>query len=173
MTSKQLAHRKQQMQALREKGYTLQSIGERFNISRERVRQIINNAGYKRRQPIIMTFRRTCYICREPLNIDKNEYKFCTHCRKYNKIDKGRERVRGIVRGRDNNTCQACGKVWDGKSKRLDVHHLKGKCGLKTRDYDSPNTIHDLITVCHKCHYNLHDHQAYGDHNGDNHTIHL
>ncbi|CAN0387275.1 unnamed protein product, partial [Phaeothamnion confervicola] len=46
--------------------------------------------------------------------------------------------------------------------KRLDVHHLEGLCGKLSHKYDRPEMAHTLITVCHKCHYNLHDHAQNG-----------
>jgi protein-arginine kinase activator protein McsA len=75
------------------------------------------------------------------------------------------------VRGRDDNTCQVCGYKWESRMengreghKRLDVHHLEGLCGKLTRKYDSLDMAHKLITVCHKCHHNLHDNAKYGKH---------
>jgi len=68
----------------------------------------------------------------------------------------GRELVREAVRRRDNRTCQMCSKKWDSSLRRFDVHHLNNLCGKKSRKYDKvANTIY-LITLCHKCHMNLH-----------------
>jgi hypothetical protein len=32
------------------------------------------------------------------------------------------------------------------------------------QESDRPDMLHKLIIVCHKCHYNLHDHQQNGAH---------
>lgn len=155
---------------LREKGETQASIARKLNISHQRISQLLHPKP--RRTPIIMTNRKTCYICRCALNPQKNELKFCEKCRRTNALNVGgRDFTRGLVRGRDNNTCQSCGKVWTS-GRRFDVHHLKGQCGKKTRSYDDAASTHSLITVCHKCHYNLHDHRAYGK-DIDRHLIHI
>lgn len=78
----------------------------------------------------------------------------------------GRERTRYIVRRRDNYSCQNCGEVRlpkeCGKGKKfkksLDVHHLFGLCGKKSRLYDKTSEINNLITLCHRCHYNHPEH---------------
>lgn len=82
----------------------------------------------------------------------------------------GRGRIRHMVRTRDNYTCQNCSlvrtpqevneynKKYPGKMKSLDVHHLGGMCGKKTRAYDSMEDMSKLITLCHKCHFNHPEH---------------
>lgn len=78
----------------------------------------------------------------------------------------GRDRVRMLVRIRDNFTCRDCGEVRlpseCGKGKRyernLDIHHLGEMCGQNSRGYDSLDAIDDLITLCHKCHFNRPEH---------------
>jgi len=92
----------------------------------------------------------------------------------------GREHTRAKVRERDGWTCKDCGLVRTiqqvrdhndrfgsgvkkGKIKSLDVHHLNGLCGLKSRKYDRVSDMHELITLCHKCHYNRHDHRKVVD----------
>lgn len=159
--------RNEEISSLRKKGYTLQEIGSRFSISRERVRQLTSAAYLSKNRPkkwytASQSFRRTCYICRVRLT---EPTRFCEKCIKENKLNVGgKELPRGIVRGRDNNTCQVCGYKWKGwEKKRLDVHHLEGLCGKHTRDYDRPEMLFKMITVCHKCHYNLHDHSKYGE----------
>jgi len=148
----------------RGKGRTLADIGRELHISRERVRQIaddVRNAPRVRWSIASQSYRRTCFICRSIL---ESPSKYCKSCIKTNKLDVGgRDLVRGVVRGRDNNTCQVCGYVWNPKQpKRLDVHHLDGLCGKLTKKYDNFDMMNKLITVCHKCHYNLEDHR----HNG-------
>lgn len=66
----------------------------------------------------------------------------------------GRDRTREIVRMRDNHTCQDCGYVWQQGTRRLDIHHLNGLCGMRSKEYDRIDDVGGLITLCHKCHYN-------------------
>jgi len=64
--------------------------------------------------------------------------------------------VREKVRVRDNHTCQKCLKVWIKGRRRFDVHHLDIKMESKRDiDYDR-NNMDKMITLCHKCHLNLH-----------------
>lgn len=64
------------------------------------------------------------------------------------------EQIKETVRERDNFTCQKCFRIWSGKEKQFDVHHLE----LKMEGLGSKNTLYDLqnmnklITYCHKCH---------------------
>lgn len=75
-------------------------------------------------------------------------------------ITGGRDLNREKVRIRDKHTCQDCKRVWDGKERRFDVHHLNNLCGKKSRSYDKVSEIHDLITLCHKCHFNRPEHTS-------------
>ncbi len=76
----------------------------------------------------------------------------------------GRERTRMLVRLRDNFTCQDCGLIRTPKqaksqNKRLfDIHHLNRLCGKMSRGYDRVSDMHKLVTLCHGCHFNRHDH---------------
>lgn len=85
----------------------------------------------------------------------------------------GRDRVRSLVRARDRYKCQNCGlirrpeevkehnknkKGLMGKMKSLDVHHIGGLCGKSSKGYDKAEMLPKLISLCHKCHYNRHDH---------------
>ena len=61
------------------------------------------------------------------------------------------------VRERDNYTCQKCGE----SQKRVIVHHLdwRGKeRGRKAKDYN--NELSNLLTLCDKCHNNIHRHKS-------------
>lgn len=60
-----------------------------------------------------------------------------------------------LVFERDHYTCQDCGKTHD--ETRLDVHH-KDRTGRNFIEQGKPsnNGIHNLITLCHKCHGRLH-----------------
>lgn len=87
----------------------------------------------------------------------------------------GRDYVREQVRRRDKHTCQDCGIVrktkdifnynsklptLKGRKKALDIHHLNGLCGKKSKQYDSKKNMIYLITLCHKCHYNRPEHKC-------------
>lgn len=52
------------------------------------------------------------------------------------------------VRERDNQTCQICGKEWDGTGPRFDVHHID--------DNKNNFEIGNLITLCKSCHTKSH-----------------
>ena len=67
----------------------------------------------------------------------------------------GRDYWREWVRIRDKQTCQKCGKKWRKGERRLDIHHLKGLCGRKTRLYYHRSEAKNLQTICHFCHLNL------------------
>jgi hypothetical protein len=68
----------------------------------------------------------------------------------------GRDLIREKIRIRDNHTCQICNKIWIRGLRRFDVHH-KDCIKDKSRQYDNYETEKDnLITLCHKCHLNLH-----------------
>lgn len=134
--------------------FTLTSIGIEHGISRQRVKQICAATFKKPKKADFFYY---------PPELQKI-LKF----RKKNNRS-GRERTRDIVRFRDKYTCQSCGFVRTpemvkehnqaqptakGKIKSLDVHHLDGLCGKKTKQYDTTSSIESLITLCHKCHFN-------------------
>lgn len=85
----------------------------------------------------------------------------------------GREYTRHKVRERDNYSCRDCGQQrtpefvkkanincigLKNRIRLFDVHHLNGLCGKKSRKYDSIKDIDNLITLCHKCHFNRPEH---------------
>lgn len=80
---------------------------------------------------------------------------------------KGREYTRSLVRERDNYQCQDCGRIRTPKrAKKLDkrmfdVHHLNGLCGKKSHKYDRVSDMFNLITLCHKCHFNRPEHKSH------------
>lgn len=64
--------------------------------------------------------------------------------------------VREIIRIRDNHICQKCKKMWISGNRRFDVHHLDGEMeSTQNIKYDKEN-MDRLVTLCHKCHLNLH-----------------
>ena len=55
-----------------------------------------------------------------------------------------------------DNRCQKCKKRWKKNTRRLDVHHLDGQCGIMTFSYDGIRSKVGLVALCHKCHIGLH-----------------
>lgn len=70
----------------------------------------------------------------------------------------GTYRTRELVRMRDNRTCQSCLRKWKQGERRLDVHHLGGMCGKKSKKYDRVADMPHLLTLCHRCHFNHKEH---------------
>ena len=156
MTYKELVKRNKQILKLRANRFKLKEIGEKFGITKERVRQIILVKG--KVSPLL-----------HPIHLHLQKY-----LTSVGKVT-GREVAREMVRLRDKHTCQDCEKVLTtkkvckynktlktqkGKIKSLDVHHTKGQCGKNSLGYDSPKDISGMVTLCHKCHYNRPEHRA-------------
>ena len=72
----------------------------------------------------------------------------------------GIDRTREMVRKRDDWTCQDCGKKWVEGKRRFDCHHLNGLCGKKSKKYDKISEMDEMITLCHKCHFNRPEHKT-------------
>ncbi len=139
--------RKQKIIELRNSGKSFTEIGKIYKISRQRAQQVFSSKKVSKPRVSKYTSAGLSYII--PLE--------------------GRERNRELVRVRDNHTCQDCGfrltyktvqktnsKIvgLKGKIKSLDIHHTKGLCGKKSTGYDKINELKNLVTLCHKCHYN-------------------
>lgn len=127
---------------MRNSGKTYREIADKYGISRQAVMGRVKKGKPKPQKTI------------DPLWVGVPKWK-----------RQGRERVRGFVRLRDKYTCQDCGKVLlpenvPPKGKSLDVHHLNGLCGKKSRGYDKKEDMHILVTLCHKCHYNRPEHTS-------------
>lgn len=102
-----------------------------------------------------------CYLCGvlcEKSPSLATMFRICSPCRAELNLFKGRERTREARRIRDGHTCQMCGKMKLPGKRRLDIHHLRGVCGKKSRSYDKLEELDNLITLCHKCHFNMPDH---------------
>lgn len=155
--------RNKEIYKLRESGLTLQEVGNKFSITRERVRQIcyrLSPAGLIqiRKIGIEKEYQRKWLEERfssiPNFNFEKSNIAVLTGMK-----SGGRDRYRELVRVRDNHTCQACFKVWEKGQRRFDVHHLdekmEGKSHLRgASEYDA-NNLNKMITLCHKCHLNL------------------
>lgn len=61
-------------------------------------------------------------------------------------VNYGYANARAHALDRDNYTCQCCG----AKKVRLEVHHIR------FRKYGGSDDLENLITLCEKCHYDLH-----------------
>ena len=132
------------IQELRNKGWTLQRIGNKLKLSRDRIRQVLNDPPKLK----ILAIPKPPFVP-QPLFLREKS---------------GREYTRMLVRMRDNFTCQNCGITRTPEmakmenKKMFDVHHLYGLCGKKSKNYDKKEDIETLLTLCHKCHFNRHDH---------------
>lgn len=135
------------MVEMRDKRYTLQAIGNMFGVSRERVRQIVNNITLN--SPIPPIHHKILTPARQKLLGLPN-----------NPIKTGqRDRVREWVRIRDKRTCQICYRVWKEGERRFDVHHLdekqEGRSGETGRSKWDFANMHRMVTLCHRCHLRL------------------
>src|SRR3989344_3286690 len=95
---------------LRKQGKRLQEIGNIFNCTREMIRYVLLE------KPVKIYL---CFFCKIVLDGIKNIKFYENH-----KLLEGRDRLRELVRIRDNHTCQKCGKKWIEGTRRLDIHHL-------------------------------------------------
>jgi 5-methylcytosine-specific restriction endonuclease McrA len=130
-------------------------IGKLLNLTRQRVHQI---------------FKKTDFYKNQKLEIP-NEIKKLLGNKNITKVtgmgNGSRDRIRELVRIRDNHTCQICKKVWVKGQRRFDVHHEDESREGMDRDYrklrlsgysivKEDRTILDrMTTLCHKCHLNL------------------
>ncbi len=161
--------------------YTLEYIGNKFNITKQRVHQIIKTGGkVAELKPLKIYHCRTC-----PTPVKTRYSKYCKK-HKREKSDlliylqsigrEGREFTREKVRIRDNWTCKDCREYrptknifkynqkiigLKGKKKALDIHHIDGNCGKNSTGYDSSKDLTTMIAICHRCHYNRPEHRVH------------
>lgn len=167
---KELIKRLEHIKALKKSGKSLRQIGKKFGLSHQRIAQLLVFE-----HKIIKPLEKKCITCFEEFVTYCDKKKRCSNCSDLLKNKGGRDLVRFLVRLRDNFTCQDCGLVKNdneikvlnskkkglkGKIKSLDVHHLNGLCGKKSKGYDKMTEIPNLITLCHKCHYNRPEHKC-------------
>ena len=125
--------RKAEIIKIRNTGLSYRKIGKLFGVSGQCIHQTLNRK-YKAKPFLSFPFGKigTC--------------------------GSGRDRIRELVRMRDNYTCQECKKVWEIGQRRFDVHHLDEKydgMGHSIPTGYDRNNLNKLITLCHKCHFNL------------------
>ena len=151
MTEKKLEKRKKDIVKLIEKRLTYNQVGKMYGISRQRVHQIVKE--FKNPKPK-KPYTKLDIMPKTKVKIDKLNIARITGM-----SSGSRDRVRELIRIRDNHTCQICGKVWKTWQRRLDVHHID--CVKeKTNQCDNYEKEKDnMITLCHKCHLNLPEHR--------------
>lgn len=150
------------MKQLRDSGITYEEIGRRAGISKQRAYNIINRnekinkQGYKTNIKIdIEAIKKKM----DYLQKIKPDFSGKINITKLTGIKSGsRERIRELVRIRDNWTCQSCGTKWIIGQRRLDVHHLD-EDSEKTRKCDKIEDMYNMITLCHRCHLNIPGHK--------------
>lgn len=151
--------RDEDIRILSMEGYSLAQLSKKYNISRERVRQIRNYEKIKKereekKNSQIKKFQvRVSSFC---VNCEKSSTYGYDYCKDHEYLKKlqGREVTREKVRIRDNHTCQHCNRKWNDGERRFDVHHLDDD-GTKTREYDKWENSTNLITLCHACHIGI------------------
>jgi predicted transcriptional regulator len=171
---------------LRNEGNTFLEIGKVLGISGQRVQQIFSGYRspsliYKRKSKYFP------WIKKEERRLGLEEIKEIVKIRKKEKEEKivkyldsmvskemediknissltgmdtgSRDRLRELIRIRDNHTCQMCGRIWERGKRRFDVHHngedIDGKTPTMSVDSLDRSNFHRMITLCHKCHFNL------------------
>ena len=160
-----IEERNKEIIELRNKRFTLQEIGDKFKISRERVRQIevtlLKRTTMKNGKPLSQ------YTVYSPI-LDVKDIKVWNKRKrialglpenvKFNNAG-GLDFVREIVRTRDGHRCQRCFIKWKEGQRRFDVHHLdpekEGKSNERGSIKRDKQDIDEMITFCHKCHLSL------------------
>lgn len=114
---------------LRDKGYSYQEIGVKFNLTRQRIHQLFNSKKLPATQ----------YIQNRKLT--------------------GRDYIREKIRARDNYTCQSCNRKWIKGERRFDIHHIdcvkKKSKQYDNLEIEKDN----MITLCHICHLHIEEHR--------------
>ena len=162
-------YRESTIRKMREERYTLAEIGKQFGISRQRVYQILNREKCKQRERINSAKKDIIQKKIRNMGVEEmQEYlleivkknqqqnpigEYLKNITKNTGIGGGsRDRIRELVRLRDNHTCQMCGKKWRRGQRRFDVHHIIGDF-QDSRKAD--RSFENQITLCHKCHLRI------------------
>jgi len=146
--------RTQFIKECRAKGLTWASIGKLVGLTRQRVHQI-GTDSYKKK--IISEYNWEAFEAKinkyTPIGNGKN-------LTKVTGMGSGsRDRIRELVRIRDNRMCQICKLEWKEGMRRLDVHHLEDEHEGRSFEKDhikwDRENVDKMVTLCHKCHLNL------------------
>ena len=149
---------------MRDGGSSYREIGNEIGVSKVRVMQILMDGKPKER---LVTERggyvnKDLSICTNKLTGERMT--LTHHCELYG--FEGRDYPREKVRVAYGHTCQGCGvfrhpSMLDKKEgqKSLDIHHIGGLCGKKSRKYDRVCDLTKMIPLCHKCHFNHPEHR--------------
>ena len=70
-----------------------------------------------------------------------------------------RDRVREMIRIRDDHTCQHCGKKWTPQLQRFPVHHIDCDTDKTMECVDYELCKDNLITLCPRCHRLIPEHR--------------
>jgi len=156
--------RKEQIKELRQSGLTYQKIADKFNISRQRVHQILTGYSSPSNLTKYIESQIRSYLAQKKINsLLKEKLKIKVNSINITKITGlnscSRDRYRELIRIRDSHTCQICGNIWKKRQRRFDIHHLD-EDNTKTKQSDNLGKEADnMITLCHKCHLNLPGHK--------------
>ncbi len=171
-------NREKVFKELYQSGKTLREIGEQFNISKQRVFQIIYRPKYISKirikhskeffEILINERRRIIYrliklVSPEVIKkVLQNLVDYNQSLRPINTLNitqetgmkiGGRERYRELVRKRDDYKCQLCFYKWEKGQRRLDTHHIYDKNGENSKKCDKE--FDKMITLCHRCHLRI------------------
>jgi len=131
------------------RGQTLQQIGNKYGVTRQRVYQIINDIN-PNGPPIPPKYHR---------HFTRAKRKYLGFPNVKIKLEGGRDFIRELIRIRDRYTCQKCKKKWLKGRRRFDVHHAdkkeEGKSHNKNCVSRDKKMLDRMITLCHKCHFQL------------------
>jgi hypothetical protein len=146
--------RKQFIKECRAKGLTWTAIGKLVGLTRQRVHQI-GTDYYKIKEKPKYNWEEFEAKINEYTPIGDGE-----NIRKITGMASGsRDRVRELVRIRDNHMCQICKIEWIQGNRRFDVHHTdeehEGRSAERGHIKWDRENMDKMITLCHRCHLNL------------------
>lgn len=140
-------NRKEFILQCREKKMTWAEIGKLVNVSGQRVHQIATGYDSPSHYPPI-TILPEIHLEKVTTNGESIS--------KLTGLNAGSlDRIRELVRQRDNHTCQICFLKWNSGARKLDVHHLDEEMeSTKNCKWDKEHSDR-MVTLCHKCHLRL------------------
>lgn len=133
--------------AYRDQKKTLEEVGEIFNLTRERVRQILKERGVKRRKGSgIATYRkRACLDCGkvEMMGSNKDRCDKCGYWKRKRKEGMGYKARTVLKNAGVEKKCFFC-----LSQQKIETHHI---------DTDrTNNNIENLVYLCRSCHHKIH-----------------